>query len=155
MLVVKYLLAVWFVLSLLKLSGFCFSQPGWNSSRDLIEAAFEHEMAVGWSNTPAISDLSAYLTEYPRCCSVSSSGPFIETPILNAIFLRRFYSVRIKYPVADTARNQGMPFYESILIMDCCGEDVPDRYGMALSEPLPKGPAPIIKRSPRTKGPAY
>ena len=134
---IKYIVAAWLASSLLTLSGFCFAQLGWKSSRDLIEAAFQYEMHGGWKNIPAISDVSAYLAEYPQCCSVSSSGPFMEAPtvILNAIFLRRFYAVRIKYPVTDPARNQGKPFYESILIMDCCGEDVPDSYGMPKSQP--------------------
>ena len=135
---IKYIAAAWLVSFLLTLSGFCFTQLGWNSSRDLIEAAFDHELDGGWSNTPAIDDVSAYLAEYPQCCSVSGSGSFIETPILNALFFRRFYAVTIKYPVTDPARNQGMPFYESILIMDCCGDDVPDSYGMPRSQPPPR-----------------
>lgn len=95
---------------------------------------------------PAIKDVSAYLKEYPRCCSVSGSHPFLETTFLNAMFFRRFYAVRIKYPVIDPSKNDGAPFYESILIMDCCGKDVPDRYGMETSEPVPKGEAPAISR---------
>ncbi|MDP3898010.1 MAG: hypothetical protein Q8Q62_15170 [Mesorhizobium sp.] len=148
----KFLLAAWLVAFLLKLSGFCFTQFGWNSNRDLIEAAFQHEMQGGWLNTPAIGDVSAYLAEYPRCCSVGGSR-LIETSILNAIFLRRFYAVTIKYPVTDPTENQGEPFYEAILIMDCCGEDVPERYGMGSSVPVPTGHP--SERPPRTKGPAY
>lgn len=102
---------------------------------------------------PAVDDISAYLADYPRCCSVSGSGTFVETPILNALFLRRFYAVSIMYPVVDPAENQGQPFYESILIMDCCGKDVPDSYGMASSDPPLIGPPP--ERGSRTLGSAY
>ena len=106
----------------------------------------------GWSNTPAVSDVSAYLAEYPRCCSVRGGQ---DTPILNAIILRRFYEVTIKYPVTDPDQNHGVPFYTSILTMDCCGKYVPDRYGMETSEPVPKGPAPVVKRSQISKDDAY
>jgi hypothetical protein len=129
----KNILAVWLILSLLKFSGFCFSQLTWNSSRDLIEAAFRHELNGGWPNTPAVRDVSAYLEEHPNCCSVIGFSQFLETPILNAIFFRRFYEVTIKYPVTDPSGNQGQPFYESILIMECCGDYVPDSYGMESS----------------------
>jgi hypothetical protein len=126
---IKYVFTVWFVSALLKLSGFCFTQFGWNSDTDLIESAFRHEKRGGWPNTPAIGDLSAYLAKYPRCCSVEGSSHLTGSPILNTIFLRRFYTVTVRYPVADPTKNDGMPFYESILIMDCCGTYVPDSYG--------------------------
>jgi hypothetical protein len=132
------------VLFLLKLSGFCFSKSEWKSNRELIEAAFQYELDGGWSNTPAVPDVSAYLREHPRCCSVSGSDPFVgDDLLLNALFGRRFYAVSIKYPVTDPV---GEPFYESILIMDCCGEYVPDAYGMGSSEPVPKGPPPAVDR---------
>jgi hypothetical protein len=134
-------------LFLLKLSGFCFNQGEWRSNRELIEAAFRYELNGGWSNTPAVPDISAYVREYPRCCSVSGSSQFLSDPILNALFGRRFYEVRIKYPVTDPADNQGLPFYESMLFMDCCGDYVPDSYGTGSSEPVPKGPpAKVIRR---------
>ena len=134
------------VLYLLKLSGFCFGQLEWKSNRELIEAAFRHERNGGWSNTPAVSDVDAYLREYPRCCSVSGSHPFADDLFLNALFGRRFYAVEINYPVIDQG---GEPFYQSILIMDCCGEYIPDSYGMGSSLPVPKGPAPSIPRKSR------
>jgi hypothetical protein len=134
------------VLFLLKLSGFCFGQSEWKSNRELIEAAFLYEKNGGWSNTPAVPDVSAYLREYPRCCYVSGSRFGGDDLLLNALFGRRFYAVSIKYPVTDPADNQGLPFYESILIMDCCGEYVPDRYGMESSAPVPKGPPATVNR---------
>lgn len=133
---IKYLIAVWFVSALLKLSGFCFIQFGWNSNSDLVEAAFQHEIRGGWRNTSAIGDPSAYLAKYPLCCLVEGSASFGGSPILDTIFLRRFYAVTIKYPVTDPSETDGMPFYESILIMDCCGTYVPDSYGMG-SKTLP------------------
>jgi hypothetical protein len=149
----KYLVSVWLLLALLKLSGFCFFQFGWNSNHDLIEAAFQHEMNGSRSNRPAVEDVSGYLAEYPRCCSVGNPALFDQSPILDAIFLRRFYAVTIKYPVAGPANNDGEPFYESTLMMDCCGKDVSDSYGTGSSIAVPSGPAP--KARPRTKRPAY
>jgi hypothetical protein len=129
---------------LLKLSGFCFDQRDWKSDRELIEAAFRHELNSGWSNTPAISDVDAYLRGYPQCCSVGESGPLSSGDLLlNALFGRRFYTVRITYPVTNPG---GEPYYRSILVMDCCGEYIPDSYGTGTSIPVPKGPAPPIPR---------
>ena len=88
----------------------------------------------------AIDNLSTYLAKYPRCCSVRSSSTYIDSPILNAFFLRRFYEVIIQYPVASPAENRGKPFYESVLILDCCGQYVPDKYGMP-SDSIREGPA--------------
>jgi hypothetical protein len=146
----KYFLTAWLFMTVLTFTGFCLSQLRWHSDGYLIEAALRDEIEGGWSNTPAINDVSAYLKEYPQCCSVHSAP---DTPVLNAIFLRRFYEVRVKYPVTDPANNQGAPYYESILIMDCCGKYVPDRYGTETSTPVPKG-LPAI-RGQRTKGPAF
>lgn len=146
----KYFLAAWFALAALIFTGFCLIQFRWHSDRYLIEAALRDEIEGGWSNTPAIDDVSAFLLEYPQCCSVRSAP---DTPVLNAIFLRRFYEVTVKYPVTDPAENQGASYYESTLIMDCCGQYVPDRYGMETSTPIPKGPP--ANRGPRTKGLAY
>jgi hypothetical protein len=92
----------------------------------LIEAAFQWEFHGGWSNTPAIADVAAYLAEYPQCCAVSRGGRFDNSPILDAILLCRFYAVSVEYPVTDVSRNQSSGFYQSILIMDCCGVNVPD-----------------------------
>lgn len=139
----KYLVPIGTVLYLLKLSGFCFSQFEWKTDRELIEAAFRHEQGGGWSNTPAVPDIATYIRDYPRCCSVGGSQ---SDPFLNALFGRRFYEVAIKYPVTDPAENRGEPFYEAILIMDCCAEDIPDRYGMPGSTPVPEGPAPRLLR---------
>lgn len=147
---IRCLLAAWLISSLVTFSGFCWAELGWTSNRELIEAAFRHELEGGWSNDPAVGDVSAYVAEYPQCCSVRSSEPM---PVLNAIFFRRFYEVTIKYPVADPAQNQDEPFYESILTMDCCARDVADRYGMGSSVPVPRGKAK--PRGPRSKGPAY
>lgn len=132
---------VWLVLAVVKFTGFCFSQMGWNSNRELIEAAFRLELR-GRYKSPDVPDISTYLNDHPECCSVGFLVTFNEVPIvnafLNAVFLRRFYQVEIKYPVIDPTENDGDPFYEAILVMDCCGTYVPDRYGMSSSTPLAK-----------------
>jgi hypothetical protein len=69
----RYVLATLGAAYLLKLSGFCFSAPGWHSDRSLIEAAFQYELGGGWSNTPAVADVDAFIDAHPRCCSVSNS----------------------------------------------------------------------------------
>jgi hypothetical protein len=65
---------------------------------------------------------------------------------INALFGRRFHDVTIKYPVEDIASNEGEPFYEAILIIDCCGTDVVDRYGIGFSTPIPAGPPVKVER---------
>lgn len=132
----RYFFTAWLLMAILTFTGFCLSQIRWHSDSYLIEAAIRSEIGGGWSNTPAINDVSAYIKEYPQCCSVRSAP---DTPVLSAIFLRRFYAVTVKYPVTDPAKNQGAPYYESTLIMDCCGQYGPDRYGMETSTPVPKG----------------
>jgi hypothetical protein len=74
----------------------------------------------------------------------------LEGHLLNALFGRRFYAVTINYPVTDPIENDGKRFYESILIMNCCGKDVPDSYGMEFDTPIPEGPAPKMVRQRRT-----
>lgn len=138
-LVLAALIAVVPALFLLKLSGFCSDNFRWRSDGELIEAALQHEVERGSPKRPAISDVATYMRDYPRCCSVSRSGPFLHTMYLNALFGRRFYEVSVKYPVS----NPGIePYYEAILIMECCGMYVPDSYGMGSSTPVPKGPPP-------------
>ena len=68
---------------------------------------------------------------------------------INALFGRRFYRVTIKYPVADLAGHKSEPFYEAVLIMDCCGKDVPDRYGIGFSTPIPAGPPVKLEKTRR------
>jgi hypothetical protein len=138
--------AIWVACTVLKLTGFCFTKPGWNSNRDMIEVAFQHGIAGGWRSTPAVTDVSAYLAEYPQCCSVSNQ--FTETPILNAMFFRRFYGVSIKYPVADPVENDGQPYYQSIVIMDCCSLRIAETYGINSPTSVPRGPA--SERSPKS-----
>lgn len=152
----KYLgltIAVWFVAALLKFSGFCFSQPGWISNRELIEAAFAYDMKRGAGRRPAIDDVAAYLKQYPRCCSVSGSPMLGDGPLVQAITLRRFYEVSITYPVTDPALNDGDPYYQSLLTMDCCGATALEVSGTGQARPVPPGPAP--PRPPRTIGPQY
>jgi hypothetical protein len=132
------------VLLVLKLSGFCFRDSEWKSNRELIQAAFRHELKGGWSNTPQVTDIEGYMRDYPECCSVGGANAFLANPFLDALFGARYYAVRIKYPVSDSGRE---PYYESILIMDCCGGDVPDSYGTGSSTPVPKGPAPRRQRA--------
>lgn len=139
----KYIAVIGLVLYVLKLSGFCFSDPGWRTNRQLIEAAFRIEKARERPPQPSVSDVSAYLRDYPQCCSVRNAD---DGMIINALFGRRFYGVIVKYPVIDVAENEGEPFYEADLIMDCCGKDVPDRYGIGFSTPIPAGPPVKVKK---------
>lgn len=126
----KYIGFIGLALYVLKLTGFCFSDPGWQTNRQLIETAFRIEKAGDRPRGVLVPDISAYLRDYPQCCSVrdADDGVFI-----NALFGRRFYRAAITYPVIDVAENDSQPFYEAVLIMDCCGKYVPDRGGIPLS----------------------
>ncbi|MGO4684615.1 hypothetical protein [Hyphomicrobium sp. 2TAF46] len=135
-LVLTALIAVVPALFLLKLSGFCFDALRWNSDRELIEAGLQY---VVKRRSAAITDVAAYMRDYPQCCSVDRSDTFLQTPFLNALFGKRYYAVSVKYPVSDPGRE---PYYQSILIMECCQKYVPDSYGMGSSTPVPKGPRP-------------
>lgn len=139
-----YLVTIGLIAFALKLNGFCFSRPGWLSDRELIETAFRYESEGRRQNQPAIQDLAEYLRDYPRCCSVSRSGIFVQDCLYsNALFGRRFFEVSIVYPVADPAANQGEPAFEAILVMDCCGAPVVDRYGMQVPLPMRQGETPL------------
>jgi len=144
--VLKYIAVTGLVLYALKLTGFCFSDPGWQTNRQLIETAFRIEKAGDRPKVILVPDVSAYLRDYPQCCSVRNAD---DGMFINALFGRRFYRVTIKYPVADLAGYKSEPFYEAVLIMDCCGKDVPDRYGIGFSTPIPAGPPVKLEKTRR------
>jgi hypothetical protein len=45
--------------------------------------------------------------------------------------------------VTDPAENQGEPFHESILIFDCCGEDIPGSQGAVIDISALKDQLPV------------
>jgi hypothetical protein len=116
-------------LYLLKLTGFCFSAPGYLSNRTLIEAALKFETSFK-AHPPAFQDAAAFLRDHPDCCTVRRwSDPFLGGQSLNALFGRRFFAVDVTYPVSPEGGYED-PYYNSILIMDCCGAYIPDYYGI-------------------------
>jgi len=135
--VLKYIAVIGLVLYVLKLTGFCFSDPGWRTDRQLIETAFRVEKAREYPRGPAVPDVSTYLRDVPQCCSVRNADNGI---FINALFGRSFDRVTIKYPVIEPSTNDGQPFYERVMIIDCCGKDVVDRSGIPFSAPIPAGP---------------
>ncbi len=104
------------------------------SDRMLIESALRHEMGEGHFHPPCNSTRrNQVLRDYPTCCRVDRwDHPFLANHFLNALFGRRFFAVENNYPVAPKAGRED-PYYNAILIMDCCGEDVPDHSGIGRS----------------------
>lgn len=143
----KYIAVIGLVLYVLKLSGLCFSDPGWRSNRQLIETAFGMEKARKGLRGPLVPNVSTYLRDFPQCCSVRNAD---DGMFINAIFGRRFYEVTIKYPVMEPAENDDQPFYHAVLIMDCCGKDVPDWSGIGFSTPIPAGPPAKVEKVRRS-----
>ena len=139
----KYIAFIGLVLYALKLTGFCFTDPAWRTNRQLIEAAFRIENARVAPRSPLVPDVSAYLRDFPQCCSVGNAD---DGMFVNALFGRQFYEVIVRYPVKDIEANDGNPFYEAILIMDCCGKSVPDRSGIGFSMPIPAGPSVKVEK---------
>jgi hypothetical protein len=62
--VFKYIAIIGLVLYVLKLTGFCFSDPGWQTNRQLIETAFRIEQAREHPPKPLVPDVSAYLRDF-------------------------------------------------------------------------------------------
>lgn len=117
----RLIIPIGFVAYFLKLTGFCFSEPGYLSDATLILNVLHQEIARG---DPAFQDASAYLRQRPDCCEVNRwNSAFMDGHFLNALFGRRFFEVSVRYPVAPEAGSED-PFYNAIYIMDCCGRNV-------------------------------
>lgn len=129
------ILAILLGLYLLKLSGFCFSQWAYVKDREITLQALQYMAERELRPRPAFQDISRFVDEHPTCCQVRRwDDPIIsDSPFVSALFGQHWFVVDITYPVAKDAKAEE-PYYNRLVVIDCCGEYVPDFTGIGVQE---------------------